>query len=217
VKIGIIGGTGDIGEGIAMRLSSQYEVIIGSRDEEKACASSLCTIEELEKRGIHGCICEGVCNQEAVDRGDIIILAIPFRHLAATLEGLTGFEDRIVISPVNPLVRDDYFVYNPPVEGSAALLVRRLLPESAKVVAAFNNIAANNWKNLDIELGDSVAVCGDDPEAKATVMQLVRGISRLQAYDAGPLAVSPIVESITPLLLNIARFNKMRDVGIRFC
>ncbi len=217
MKIGIIGGTGDIGEGIAMRLSGQHEVIIGSRDEEKACASSQCTIEELEKRGIRGCVCEGACNQEAVDRGDIIILAIPFRHLVATLEDLTGFEDRIVISPVNPLVREDYFVYDPPVEGSAALLIRRLLPESAKVVAAFNNIAANNWKNLDIELEDSVAVCGDEPEAKAIVMQLVRGIPRLQAYDAGPLAVSPIIESITPLLLNIARFNKMRDVGIRFC
>jgi hypothetical protein len=61
-----------------------------------------------------------------------------------------------------------------------------------------------------------VPVCGDDAEAKRQVMDMVNRISRLQAFDAGPLAASSMVEAITPLLLNIARYNKMRDVGIQF-
>jgi NADPH-dependent F420 reductase len=216
VKIGIVGGTGDIGEGMAMRLSPYHDVIIGSREEEKACNISESTIETLKSRGIDECYCIGLCNQEAVDKGDIIILALPYRHVVSTLECLSGFEDKIVVSPVNPIAKSEYFYYDPPIEGSAALLIRNLLPKSAKVVTAFNNIAARSWKNLDEELADTVAVCGDDANAKAVVMEFINGISRLQSLDAGPLEVSSIVESITPLLLNLAKYNRIKDVGIRF-
>jgi NADPH-dependent F420 reductase len=215
MKIGIVGGTGDIGEGLARRLSHRHEIILGSRSEEKACSASCCTIEALQERGVTSRCC-GATNQEAVDRADIVILSLPFRHVASTLAELEGFEGKIVVSPVNPMGKSDHFFYDPPAEGSAALYIRSLLPESARVVAAFNNIAANRWKQLDEVLDYSVAVCGDDAEAKAVVMQLVGEVSELVAFDAGPLAVSSIVESITPLLLNIARFNAMKDVGIRF-
>ena len=79
-----------------------------------------------------------------------------------------------------------------------------------------NNIAGNRWCAISEELEYSVPVCGDDMEAKQIVMDLVDRISYLKAFDAGPLSSSHIVESITPLLLNVARFNKMKDVGIRF-
>lgn len=210
-----MGGTGDIGEGLAMRLSPFCEVILGSRDEEKACSASECTLNELKGRGIIGC-CWGVCNQDAVDQGDVVILAVPYKHLVSTVSSLHGFEGKIVVSPVNPMGRDTAFYYDPPEEGSAALLLRNLLPKEARIVSAFNNIAANKWKNLNEELEFSVAVCGDDPAAKEVVMGIVNRISRLKAFDAGPLSSSSLVESITPLLLNIARFNKMRDVGIEF-
>ena len=163
MKIGIVGGTGGIGEGMALRLAPYHEVIIGSRDVEKACSVSEGTVACLSEHGLTG-RCIGLCNQEAVDEGDIV----------------------------------------------------RLLPESAQVVAAFNNIAANRWKDQADELDYSVAVCGDDDEAKAEVMQLTNTISKLCAFDAGPLRMASIVESITPLLLNLARFNKMKDVGVRF-
>lgn len=215
MKIGIVGGTGDIGEGLALRLSHQYEVILGSRDEEKACTVSECTVSSLQGRGLIS-MCRGVANQEAVDEGDIVILAVPYKHAVSTLSSLTGFEDKIVVSPVNPIARSDYFYYDPPEEGSAALMIKNLLPDSAKLVAAFNNIAANKWKNLDEELNYSVAVCGDDAGAKEAVHDLVNSIRGLRAFDAGPLAMSSVVESITPLLLNIARYNKMKDVGIQF-
>lgn len=215
MKIGIVGGTGDIGEGMALRLSPVFDVIVGSREQDKAEATCRMGTETLKMRGKE-CSLTGVSNQSAVDRADIIILAIPFRHLSLTLEGLHGFEDKIVVSPVNPMEKRDHFTFVPPPEGSAALMVRRLLPPSARICSAFNTIAANRWKALDEELEYSVPVCGDDEMAKREVMGIVNRISRLQAFDAGPLAASSMVEALTPLLLNIARYNKMKDVGIQF-
>ena len=162
------------------------------------------------------CSLTGVSNQQAIDDADIVILAIPFKHLTGTLETLEGFEGKIVISPVNPMEKRDFFTFVPPPEGSAALLVKKLLPPSARICTAFNTIAANRWKSLDEELSYSVPVCGDDNEAKQQVMGIINRISKLQAFDAGPLGASSMVESLTPLLLNIARYNKMKDVGIQF-
>ena len=214
LKIGIVGGTGDIGEGMARWLSSQYDVILGSREAEKAHATSECTIDLLKQRGLKSS-CTGVSNQEAVNEGDLIILAVPFQHLESTISGLSGFENKIVVSPVNPMEKRDFFAFVPPPEGSAALLVKKLLP-GARVVTAFNTIAANRWKDLDREIDVAVPVCSDDADAKSVIMEIVNGISKMKAYDAGPLAVSAMIESLTPLLLNIARYNKMRDVGIKF-
>ena len=214
MKIGIVGGTGDIGEGMCRRLSSRYEIVLGSRDAEKAITTCECTVEFLKKYGLKSC-CYGVSNQEAVNAGDIIILAVPFKHLESTLSGLCGFEGKIVVSPVNPMEKRDFFTIVPPPEGSAALLVKKLLP-GARVVTAFNTIAANRWKDLDVEIDVAVPVCSDDADAKSVIMDLVNGTSMLKAYDAGPLAVSAMIESLTPLLLNIARYNKMHDVGIKF-
>lgn len=215
MKIGIIGGTGDIGEGLAHRLSKNHEIYIGSRDRDKACEMSECMIKTLSERGISA-QCEGMTNQEALDKGEIIVLSINYRHLESTIASLTGFEDKIVITPVNPIGKSDHFYYDPPVEGSAALAIKKLLPESTRIVAAFNNISAQKWKNLDEVLDYSVAVCGDDEPAKKLVMALVEEVSELTAYDAGPLDSSSIVESLTPLILNIAKYNHMKDVGIRF-
>ncbi|MDO9036198.1 MAG: NADPH-dependent F420 reductase [Methanoregula sp.] len=217
MKIGIVGGTGDIGEGMVMRLSPLYDVIIGSRDTEKAKSVCNCTLDVCEKRGDKPCTVVGASNQDAVTCADIVILAIPFKHLVSTLETLECFENKIVISPVNPMEKRNSFEFVPPSEGSAALLVQKMLPKSTRVCSAFNTIAANKWRALDEELAYSVPVCGDDADAKRQVMDIVNHISKLQAFDAGPLAVSSMVEALTPLLLNIARYNKMRDVGIQFC
>ena len=215
MKIGIVGGTGEIGEGMTMRLSPIFDVVVGSREADKA--ENTCTMarETLKQRGKE-CSLKGVTNQDAVDKADIVILAIPFKHVLPTLSGLHGFEDKIVVSPVNPMEKRDHFTFVPPPEGSAALMIRRMLPPTARICSAFNTIAANKWKALDEELAYSVPVCSDDADAKRKVMEMVNSISRLQAFDAGPLAGSSMVEALTPLLLNIARYNHMRDVGIQF-
>jgi NADPH-dependent F420 reductase len=124
---------------------------------------------------------------------------------------------KIVVSPVNPIEKTgEYFSYVPPPEGSAAMLARKLLPPDAKLCVAFNNIAANRWRDLDDPLEYSVAVCGDDAAARKQVMELASGIPHLMPLDAGPLAVAPLIESLTPLLLTLGRFNRMKDVGVRF-
>ncbi len=215
MKIGIVGGTGDIGEGMALRLSPIFDLVVGSREKEKAVATCQMCTSTLKNRG-HECSITGVSNQEAVDNADVVILAIPFKHVVPTLETLHGFEDKIVISPVNPMEKREFFTFVPPPEGSAALMVKRLLPPEVKICSAFNTIAANRWKALDEELSYSVPVCGDDDGAKQEVMAIVNRISQLKAFNAGPLAVSSMVESLTPLVLNIARYNKMKDVGIQF-
>ncbi len=215
MKIGIVGGTGDIGEGMAMRLSPVFDVIVGSREKDKAEATCEFGIETLRKRG-QKCSLTGVSNQMAVDESDIVILAIPYKHLIGTLETLNGFDGKIIISPVNPIEKRDFFTCAPPPEGSAALLIKRLLPSSVRICTGFNTIAANRWKLLDEDLIYSVPVCGDDDAAKQQVMGIVNRVSKLHAFDAGPLAASYLVECLTPLLLNIARYNKMKDVGIQF-
>jgi len=216
MKIGIVGGTGEIGEGLARRLSHKHEVILGSRDRGRAEETSSCTIDLLTERGCENCYCSGGSNQDAVDGGDVVVLSIPFKHLKSTIDSLSGFEDKIVISPINPIARDDYFTYQPPPEGSAAMALKKMLPDSARIVVAFNNVAAKKWKQLDEELDYSVAVCGDDIESKRIVMEIVEDVSHLRAFDAGPLSMSPVIEGITPLVLNIARLNDMKDVGIIF-
>jgi len=198
-----------------MRLSPVFDVIVGSREKDKAEAACEFNIETLRKRG-QKCSLTGVSNQKVVDDAEIVILAIPYKHLIGTLETLCGFEEKIIISPVNPMEKRDFFTCVPPPEGSAALLIKKLLPASARICTAFNTIAANRWKLLDEELSYSVPVCGDDDNAKQQVMEIVNGISKLRAFDAGPLAASHLVECLTPLLLNIARYNKMKDVGIQF-
>ena len=214
MKIGIIGGTGGIGEGVAMRLSQTHEVRLGSRDLAKADEASHECHLQVEGRSLP-CSLIGTSNQDAVNFGDVVILAIPFKHLVETVDSLTGFEGKIVLSPINPMEKRDFFSFVPPEEGSAAARAQRLLPES-HVVAAFNAIAANRWRAIDEELDDSVPVCGDDVTSKQVVLDLVRSVPGLKGYDAGPLAAASLVESITPLLLNVARFNRMHDVGIQF-
>ena len=114
---------------------------------EAACEFN---IETLRKRG-QKCSLTGVSNQKVVDDAEIVILAIPYKHLIGTLETLCGFEEKIIISPVNPMEKRDFFTCVPPPEGSAALLIKKLLPASARICTAFNTIAANRWKLLDEE------------------------------------------------------------------
>jgi len=216
MKIGIIGGTGDIGEGLALRISDKHEIILGSRDPAKAEESAEKNMAILKERGITG-NCRGTTNDEAVKQADVVVISLPFQHVASTLAGINPeyFENKIVISPVNPMVRKDgCFLYNPPEEGSAALAIKKMLPDSCRLVTAFNNIAARKWAMLDAVLDYTVAVTSDDPEAKKEVMALTSQISKLEPVDAGNLNVACIVESLTPLTINIAQNNKLRDLSI---
>jgi hypothetical protein len=90
-------------------------------------------------------------------------------------------------------------------------------PDSVPVVGAFHNLSANKLSDLDATLEFDTLVVGDDEDAKATVTMLAESIEGLTAYDAGPLANAAEVESLTPLLINLARYNgELSDVGVSF-
>ena len=221
-KVGIIGGTGNIGEGLARRicLGGKYNVVIGSRDASKAKCAADGVNHCLNERHCTVTTCSGTTNADVCD-ADIIIMSLPYDKLEATIAtiGKGAFENKIVVSLINPMIRnpaEKYFLPDCPTEGSAALALQKLLPASAKVCTAFNNVAAGKWMELDEVLDYSVVVCGDDKEAKETVMDLVASVSKLQPLDGGPLAISRIVESITPLVITLAMNNSMKDVGVYF-
>jgi len=221
-KVGILGGTGNIGEGLARRicLGGKYDVAIGSRAADKAqvAADGVCAC--LKEHNFTKTTCSGDTNAAVCD-SDILILSLPFERIASTIEtiGKEKFENKIIVSLINPMIRnpaEKYFLPDAPAEGSAALAIAKMLPASAKLCCAFNNVAAGKWMELDEELDYTVAVCGDDDAAKKTVMELVRSVSKLQALDAGPLAMSKVIEGITPLVITIAMRNGLKDVGVYF-
>ncbi len=220
--VGIIGGTGNIGEGLARRicLGEKFDVIIGSRESEKACVAADGVVCALNERKCTATTCSGTTNAD-VCCADVIIISLPFERVQSTIEsiGKSVFENKIVISLINPMIRnpkEKYFLPDAPAEGSAALAIQKMLPASTKLIAAFNNVAANKWMELDEFLDYSVAVCGDDAEAKKTVMELVGSVSKLKPLDAGPLAMTKVVEGITPLVITIAMRNGLKDVGVYF-
>ncbi|MDR0438802.1 MAG: NADPH-dependent F420 reductase [Methanocalculaceae archaeon] len=222
MRVGIMGGTGNIGEGLARRicLSGKYDVIIGSRDAGKARCAADGVMSCLAENSCTGTSCTGATNADVCDC-DIIIMSLPFDKLASTIEtiGKSAFENKIVVSLINPMIRNPkerYFLPDHPVDGSAALALQKLLPVSAKICTGFNNVAAGKWMELNEELDYSVVVCGDDLTAKRIVMDLVASVSKLQPLDGGPLAISGIIESITPLVITLALNNGLKDVGVYF-
>ncbi len=217
MKIALIGGTGNIGEGLAFRLRlAGFDVIIGSRSESKARLKAEYFNSLVERLGGEGNI-SGTINDEASRKADVCIITIPWRYAFETAERLRDkLAGKIVISPVVPMVVENgTFRYVPPKEGSAGLKLATILSRS-KVVVAFNNIPARRFANPEEKFSWDVAVCGDDEMAKKTVMDIVSEIEGLRAFDAGGLENSPTVEAITPLLINLAKKNKTSELGIRF-
>ncbi len=222
-RVGIIGGTGNIGEAIARRIciSGKYDVSLGSRDPAKAASAADEVVSCLTGRKCEiGVICSGGSNASVCD-SDIIILSLPFDKIGSTIEsiGKSLFENKIVISLINPMLRfpkEKYFLPDRSAEGSASLAIQKMLPASAKLTTAFNNVASGKWMELDEELDYSVCVCGDDEEAKRIVMDLVASVSKLVPLDAGPLACAATIESITPLVITLAMRNWLKDVGVYF-
>ena len=212
MKIALVGGTGDIGTGFAVRWGQKHEIIIGSRNVDKAKESAAAVLQLLEGVGN----VQGTENASAVAAADVVVLCVPYEHLASVTTGLLdSYRSQIVISPVVPMIYNGkFFQYQPPAEGSAALQARMLLPKSVRVVSAFHTICAAALQDIKRVMKADVFVCGDDAEAMEIAVELAGEIKSLRPLNAGPLAVSSMVESLTPFLLNVARKNKIKNAGI---
>ncbi|WP_273836773.1 NADPH-dependent F420 reductase [Halococcus sp. PRR34] len=220
MRIALLGGTGDIGEGLALRSTrdTDHEIVVGSRDPEKARDRAAVYEDELAGRGIDAKV-NGFANPMAADRADVAVACVPAYHLADTVEAVAdSLDDTILVSPAVGMQRDEGGMhYNPPGVGSVTALAADAAPEDVPVVGAFHGLAAGRLADLDSDLGWDVPVVGDDEAAKATVTALVDAIDGLRGLDAGPLAAAPEVESLTPLLINVAANNEgLADLGVRF-
>lgn len=221
MRIALLGGTGDIGEGLALRWAydGTHEVIIGSRDPERARTKADEYETELESRGVETTV-KGFANEMAADRADVIVLSIPPYHVGDTVEEIADKldDDDVLVTPATGIKRDDEgFHYHRPNAGSVTRIAADAAPEDVPVVGAFHNLAADRLANLDSDLGIDTLVVGDDADAKAIVTRLAEEIEGLRALDAGGIANAPEIEALTPLLINVAQNNEnMNDLGVEF-
>jgi NADPH-dependent F420 reductase len=213
--IPIVGGTGALGWGLAMRLARAGEsVVVGSRSAERAQEA----VERLV-RTVPGAKAEGSVNVEAARRGPIVFLAVPFRAQSENLSNLReGLEDGQLLvdctvptaAAVSGKATRTLGVW----QGSAAQQAQEMVPEGVRVVAALHTLSASTLSDPDADLDEDVLVCGDRRADKARVAAIVEKVPGLRAVNAGALETARIVEQITPLLISInARYKA--HTGIR--
>ncbi|GAP62972.1 hypothetical protein ARMA_1395 [Ardenticatena maritima] len=212
--IAIIGGTGAEGSGLAMRwVAAGYTVIIGSRSAEKAHTRAEELRAALGERA-RGTL-RGLPNTEAAAAGDIVVLTVPYSAHKSTLEGIREqVQGKIVVDCTVPLQPPHVTRVFIPEGGSAAQQAQALLGENVRVVAAFQNVSAHKLQDLDADVNCDVLVCGDDPDARETVIQLAHAAGMVGLH-AGPLQNAVVVEGLTPILIGINKRYKSKGAGIR--
>lgn len=204
-SIAILGGTGDLGSGLAKRwLAAGYPVVIGSRSADKARSFAA----EL------GGLARGEDNRGAAEAAEIVVLAVPFAsHETTLLEVKDAVQGKIVVDAAVPLVPPKVSTVQLPAEGSAAQIAQNLLGEGVKVVSAFHNVGAaklHGGGRADCD----VLVFGNDKAARDSVIALADEVAT-RGVDGGVLANSAAAEALTSVLIAINRRYKVPAAGIR--
>ena len=219
--ITLIGGTGDIGEGLALRWAhdTAHEIRIGSRDPQKGIDSAKKYELELSNRGQKRTVLGGG-NHEMTIGADIIVLSVPPYYIVDTIKSITDAisPGSIIISPAVGLKRDDdgnFYSSPPPSSRSVTEYAANASPDGVPLIGAFHTLPAHRLSDLDAPLNFDTLVVGDAAEAKQIVIQISNEINGLRAVDAGALANSAEIEGITPVLINISKSNKdMDELGV---
>src|SRR5215469_10679039 len=216
-KIGIIGGTGPEGSGLAARWAAAGEhVVIGSRDANRAAE----TANLLRSRAGSTAKVDSAENAVAVEQCDIVVLTVPFSGHAALLKQLKPHwkPGQILIDTTVPLAAA---VGGTPSrmlsvwQGSAAQQTRELVPASVAVVAAFHNLSAELLAR-EGPVDCDILVCSDDELAKRVATELAEKLPGARAVNGGKLENARIVESLTALLIGLNVRYKVHTAGIRF-
>jgi NADPH-dependent F420 reductase len=200
VKIGLIGGTGSFGTALAARLKDTgYDVVIGSRDAQRAQAAAAVI-------GV-----EGATNEDAARVADLIVLATTADSAVDTARSL---REAIGSTPVLSVAAELNFtkegVLPTPEAISIAQRIQQVL--DCPVVAGLHSLAAS--KIGDETSDEDALVCGDDPDAKAIVLELAGKVTSGRAIDAGPLASARALEGMTAVIVNVNRRYKAH-AGLR--
>lgn len=212
--IAILGGTGDLGTGLARRWAQAgYTVIIGSRTQEKAEAAVADLSKVMSERGVKDISVRAMDNLSAAQAANIVAMTVPFSHQASTLESVkSALAGKILIDVTVPLVPPKVARVQLPPQGSAGQIAQALLGDEVKVVSAFQNVAAHHLQEGH-GLECDVLVCGDSKEARAEVIKLVEAAG-MRGFHAGSIANAAAVEAMTSVLIFI---NKQYNchAGIR--
>jgi NADPH-dependent F420 reductase len=222
MRVGIIGGTGGMGKGFALRWCFSHDVIIGSRDAQRAQEAAQNYIQiaqEAYGNSMTGSI-SGDNNFALAKNSDILILSIPYESIDDTCDRLVKEvrNECVIVSPVVPMSRTEAgFIYLPLEEGKkfAAEMIADRLPPRSRIVSAFHTISEIKLINIRRSLDADTFVCGDDESTVAIVNSLISEINGLRSIYLGPLSMTYQAEILTPMLLNAAKRNKMKHPGIR--
>ncbi|MBA6412553.1 NADPH-dependent F420 reductase [Parahaliea sp. F7430] len=201
--LAILGGTGDLGTGLARRwVQAGYRVIIGSRTEEKAQAAVTDLREVMAERGLADIAVDAMDNLAAASAADIVTLTVPFSHQSSTLELVKdALQGKILIDVTVPLVPPRVARVQLPPQGSAGQIAQELLGEDVHVVSAFQNVAAAHLQEgsgLDCD----VLVCGNKKDARAEVIKLVEAAG-MRGFHAGMINNAAAAEALTSVLITI--------------
>ena len=216
MTVGIIGGTGPQGQGLAMRFAvAGVPIFIGSREKNKSEE----IVAEINKKIPSGsALIEGGTNQEAINRStEIIIFAVPW---AAHNYLLNDLKDQIgkktLVDIVVPLSKNDPKKVSMPPEGSATEAAQLILGEETPVVGALHNVSATTLQNLDWKINCDVLVCGNNLNARKQVMSLIEKIG-VTAYNAGDAESARCIEALTSILIriNISKMVPFSHAGIK--
>lgn len=210
MNIAIIGGTGDMGYGLALRLAKAgHRVIIGSRTAERAEEAAKAARETTGSATV-----SGAENAQAVAQAELVILSVPSAGHRATVESLrealTGKPALDITVPLafKPLR------YAPPAEGSNALETAAILGEGCRLASGLHTISATLLSDLEHPVEANALVVGNDQELKDTVLNLSREIG-ITAYDAGTLNLSCALESQTPMLIGMNKRYGSKHIGFK--
>jgi NADPH-dependent F420 reductase len=221
MKIGIVGGTGGMGEGFALRWCVNHDIFIGSRDATRAneaAAQYMNSAREAYGSNLTGSI-SGEENIRLSEFCDLVILSIPYESTESTCSAISEriSPNCIIVTPIVPMRREDKgFTYLPLEEGvkSAAELVSDYIRPRERIVSAFHTIAEVKLKDVKQDLAVDTFVCGDDQNNVSTINSLISEIKGLRSISLGPLSMSYQAEILTPMLLNASKRNKIKHPGL---
>ena len=200
-----MGGTGDLGTGLASRLlNSGYKVIIGSRTLEKAKQAE-------QSLGLN---VEGMLNKDAASQGELVILTVPFAYQRSIVEECKlELRGKLFIDTNVPLMPPKVATVQLPEAGSAAQISQNILGDEVRVVSAFQNISAELLQS-NHKIDCDVLVCGDKKDSRQEVIDLVNSIG-MKGWHAGMLANSAAVEAMTSILISINKHHSISHSGIK--
>lgn len=214
--IAIVGGTGDLGFGMALRLGrAGRRVVIGSRSAEKAADA----VARAKERVGPDAPIDGAENPEAVARAPVAFVTVPYAGQAATYKGLKDHwaEGGIVCDTTTPLATAVGAAATQvlrPWQGSAAEQAASYLPDHVVFVSGFHTVSAEALEDLDGDPVSDVLLCGSDAGAKAAVGGLAEQMA-MRWVDCGPLTMARILEPLTAVLIRLNRAYGIRHASLR--